>query len=151
GPPQPPGEQYLLGLYDPDGLSNGGRLPIVLAMTCLTSGFHQPAFSGTTLDERLLLSPGGGAVAVWGPAGLGVAHGHDALLRGFLAGLRAAPGTATLGELTLAGYGALRADAALGRAGDLSALRTYVLLGDPLTPARVLGAEGRVALPLVQR
>lgn len=151
GPPQPPGEQYLLGLYDPDGLSNGARTPIVLAMTCLTSAFHQPAFSGTTLDERMLLRAEGGAVAVWGPTGLGVAHGHDALLRGFLAGLAAAPGTATLGELTLAGYEALRDDGLSGAAGDTSALRTYALLGDPLTPARVVGAAGRLALPLVQR
>ncbi len=151
GPPLPPGEQYLLGLYDPDQLANGDRLPIVLSMTCLTSGFHQTAFNATTLDERLLLRSGGGAVAVWGPTGLGVAHGHDALMRGFLAGLRAAPGTATLGELTLAGFAALREDGRNGLAGDLSALRTYALLGDPLTPARVAGAAQRLALPMLGR
>jgi hypothetical protein len=74
---------YLLGLYDVDALTNGDRLPIVLEMTCLTSAFQQPAYSGTTLDERLVLHPHGGAVATWGPTGLGIVHGHDALQRGF--------------------------------------------------------------------
>jgi hypothetical protein len=150
GPPLPVGERYLLGLYEPDTLSNRERLPIVLEMTCLTAGFHQPAFGGAVLDERLVLSEQGGALAVWGPTGLGVSYGHDALLRGFMAGLRANPGRATLGELTLAGYAALREDYLLGKLGNLSALRTYALLGDPLTPARVVGAE-RTVLPFLQQ
>ena len=32
---------YLLGLYDADGLTNGGNLPVLLEMTCLT-GMFQP-------------------------------------------------------------------------------------------------------------
>src|SRR5207253_3005983 len=50
---------YLLGLYDADDLGNDGRLPIVLELTCLTSAFQTPAYSGTTIDERLLLAHGG--------------------------------------------------------------------------------------------
>ena len=57
---------YLLGMYDVDVLGNDGRLPILLEMTCLTSAFQQPAFSGTTIDERFILQRGGGAVAVCG-------------------------------------------------------------------------------------
>lgn len=138
-------QSALLGLYDADSLANVGRLPVVLAMTCLSSAFQTPARSGTTVDERLLLAPGG-AAAVWGPAGFGVAHGHAQLQRGFFAALRAAPdGRATLGELTGAGYSAL---AATGAAGD--ALFTYILLGDPLTPLQ-FSASQSVMLPLVRR
>ncbi|HEY0735683.1 MAG TPA: C25 family cysteine peptidase, partial [Herpetosiphonaceae bacterium] len=92
---------YLLGLYDVDALANEDRQPIVLEMTCLTSAFQQPAYSGTTIDERLVLHPAGGAIATWDPTGLGIAHGHDALQRGFYRALWSKPaGTATLGELT---------------------------------------------------
>jgi hypothetical protein len=134
----------LLTLYDPDALRNTGRPAIVLALTCLSSAFATPAFSGTTVDERLLLAPGG-AVAVWGQTGLGVAHGHDALARGFFGALWGTPRDATLGALTLAGY------AELAEAGGSEALFTYVLLGDPLTPARVWRGTSRVMLPLVTR
>jgi hypothetical protein len=125
---------YLLGLYDVDALTNGEKLPIVLEMTCLTSAFQQPAYSGTTIDERLVLHPNGGAIATWGPTGLGIAHGHDVLQRGFYRALWAAPpGTATVGELTLAGYQELFLRGSCCQ----DTLRTFALLGDPLTRARV--------------
>ena len=137
----------LLGLYDPDSMSNATRLPVVLAMTCLSSAFQTPAISGTTVDERLVLADGG-AVAVWGPAGFGVSHGHDLLERGFIEALRAAPGgTAPLGALTMAGYRAL---AAGGVASD--SLFTYTLLGDPLTLLHLnTNPLNTVMLPLVRR
>lgn len=137
---------YLLGLYDPDSLSNGERLPVVLAMTCLSSAFHQPARRPTTIDERLLLSNTGGAVAVWGPTGLGVAHGHDALQRGFYQALWAASGQAAVGGLVQAGY------VELFERGNCcqDALRTFVLLGDPLTQMRMAEARS-LYLPLIQR
>ncbi len=138
---------YLLGLYDPDGLNNSERLPIVLAMSCLSSGFHQAAFSGTTVDERLVLHADGGAAAVWGSTGLGVAYGHEALQRGFLNALSAAqPGRANLGELTGASLRELFTNGGCCQ----DALRTFALLGDPLTPVRISGAE-RVYVPLAGR
>ena len=138
---------YLLGLYDTDGLTNGARMPIVIEMTCLTSAFQQPAYSGTTLDERLVLHPAGGAIATWGPTGLGIAHGHDALQRGFYRALWSTPaGTATLGELTLAGYRELFLRGSCCQ----DTLRTFALLGDPLTRARVQPLS-RVWVPNVGR
>jgi hypothetical protein len=138
---------YLLGLYDVDALANGDRLPIVLKMTCLTSAFQQPAYSGTTLDERLVLHPNGGAIATWGPTGLGIAHGHDAMQRGFYRALWSTPaGTATLGELTLAGYRELFTRGSCCQ----DTLRTFALLGDPLTRARVQPLQ-RVWVPQVGR
>jgi hypothetical protein len=138
---------YLLGLYDPDDLANGARLPIILAMTCLTSAFQTPNFSRTTLDERWLIKPDGGAVAIWGPTGFGVAHGHDAMQRGFYNALWAAPPhSATLGQLTAAGY------LELFSAGNCcqDTLATFALLGDPLTKARVQPAR-RMFLPSGRR
>jgi hypothetical protein len=137
---------YLLGLYDTDDLTNVGQPSIVLELTCLTSAFQTPAFSGTTIDERLLLAKGG-AVAVWGPTGLGVAHGHDLLAQGFFTALWAAPpqraqlgALVRSGELELFTHGTCCQDT----------LRTFVLLGDPLTPARVMPAK-RTYLPVVDR
>jgi len=138
---------YLLGLYDPDDLTNGARLPIVVAMTCLTSAFQTPNYSRTTLDERWLIKPNGGAVAIWGPTGFGVAHGHDAMQRGFYRALWAAPPlSASLGQLTSAGY------LELFTAGSCcqDTLATFALLGDPLTKARVQPAQ-RVFLPTGRR
>jgi hypothetical protein len=136
----------LLGLYDADTLTNGEHLPILLEMTCLTSAFQTPAYSGTTIDERLLLRLNGGAVAVWGPTGLGVAHGHDALQRGFYTALWAAPPmTTSVGALTIAG------DLELFTHGGCcqDAIRTFALLGDPLTLARVQPAR-RTYLPIIK-
>jgi hypothetical protein len=138
---------YLLGLYDTDTLTNGTRLPIVLEMTCLTSAFQTPAYSRTTIDERWLIKPNGGAVAVWGPTGFGVAHGHDKLQQGFYRALWSAPRlSATLGQLTAAGYVELFTNGSCCQ----DTLATFALLGDPLTTARVLPAE-RVYLPAARR
>ena len=68
---------------DVAALHNASQLPVVLEMTCFTGLFHEPG--GTTLDETLLRAADGGAVAVWGATGLGVATGHQQLAQGFLA------------------------------------------------------------------
>ncbi len=140
-------EAYLLGLYDIDFLSNGQKLPVVLAMTCLTSSFQRPAYSGSSLDERWLLHANGGAIAVWGSTGLGVTHGHKSLQRGFYQALWAAPPrTATLGTLVQAGYQELFTN---GNCCE-DALRTFALLGDPLTIPQVQAAN-RIYLPIIAR
>jgi hypothetical protein len=137
----------LLSLYDPDGFTNNDRFFITLSMTCLTSQFQKPAASGTVLDERTLLNPTGGAIAVWGPAGLSVVHGHDALQRGFFTALKNAPPmTARLGELLEAGYTELLTNNNCCQ----DALQTFLLLGDPLTPAQVMPIN-TIHLPLVNR
>jgi hypothetical protein len=137
---------YLLGLYDADDLTNAGRPFVLLEMTCLTAAFQTPAYSATTIDERLLLASGG-AVAIWGPTGLGVAHGHDALQHGFQTALWSAPPmSARLGTLTAAGYLELFANGGCCQ----DTLRTFALLGDPLTTARVRPAQ-RVYMPGIRK
>ncbi len=124
---------YLFGLYDADGLTNKDSYFINLSMTCLTSQFQKPAVSGTVLDERLLLNPTGGAVAVWGPAGLSVAYGHDFLQRGFFEKLWSAPAnTLHLGELIETGYTKLLTEDTCCQ----DTAKTFLLLGDPLTKAQ---------------
>ena len=136
---------YLFGTNDIFELQNIDRLPIIAELTCYTGQFTRVSTSGTTIDERFQRHPDGGAVAVWGSAGLTVAYGHDALLQGFHQRLRQAPPmTARLGELTEAGYLELFAR---GRCCQ-SSRRVYLLFGDPLTPAR-LWAPDRTYLPLV--
>ncbi len=140
-------ESWMLGLYDTDLLSNYDALSITLSMTCYTAQFPKPAISGTVLDERNFLNPRGGSVAVWGPTGLSVAHGHDALQRGFYAALWAAPPMqAKLGELLAAGYNELLTKSTCCQ----DALKTFVLLGDPFTPARLL-VPNSLYLPIVNR
>jgi hypothetical protein len=77
---------------------------------------------------------------------LGVAHGHDALQRGFYQALWAASGQAAVGGLVQAGY------VELFERGNCcqDALRTFVLLGDPLTQMRMSAARS-LYLPLMQR
>jgi len=149
-------------------LTNAVALPIVLQMTCLTGQFTNPAISnrldtklteeqhvyltGNSLDEMLLLKKDGGAIAVWGATGLGVAHGHDLLQRGFFNALwrpaTAVPAMTTpVGALTLAGYQEL----ALYGGCCQDTIQTFALLGDPLTRARLQVPPFGTFLPVIRR
>ncbi|NTV62634.1 MAG: hypothetical protein HGA65_03730 [Oscillochloris sp.] len=141
--------RYLLNVDYAGILRNGVRLPIVLSLTCLSGQFQIQSFRGTTIDEALVLNPDGGAIATWSSTGEGVLSGHAALQRGFLHTLWSRPaGTAVhLGTLALAGYQELFTSTSCCQ----ESLRTYNLLGDPLTPARVQAGVHEVALPMVAR
>lgn len=139
---------YLLGLYDPDGLQNRGHPSVLLEMTCLTAAFQTVAPLPTTIDERLLLHPSGGMVAIWGPTGQSIASGHDALQRGFYAALWHSRSRPIIGALTAAGVDELL------RTGSNSEAQTawaFVLLGDPLMPLQVNPAQRWVYLPVARR
>ncbi|NJN81630.1 MAG: hypothetical protein HC802_04630 [Caldilineaceae bacterium] len=139
---------YLFNLIDVPDLDNAEKLFIQMSMTCYTSQFTRPGeFSHTTLDEALLLHPDGGAVGVWGPAGLSVAHGHDSLQTGFHKALRnKTPLTARLGELVSAGYFELVTNGSC----CLDVAHTFLFSGDPLTVAGIQPLE-KIYLPLVRR
>lgn len=111
--------------HDIGKLVNGSRLPVVLSLSCFTGSFHHPEYP--TLDESLLTRSGGGAVAVWGSTGLGVATGHELLQQGFytsLAGKNTNLGAATFaGKSTLYGGSVWEQDRAL--------IDTFTLFGDP--------------------
>ncbi len=120
---------YLMGLYDPDLLTNKDNPSIVLGLTCLTGAFHTPAYSGTTIDERMLLNPNGGAVAVWGSTGFGVGYGHESLQRGFYTRFWESSTEQTVGSLVNGGYFELFSHGICCQ----ESLRTFSLLGDALT------------------
>ncbi len=151
GPPLQPNapqdRQYLLGLFEVDDLRNRGRLPVVLALSCLTGAFQTPAFVGTSIDERMVVRADGGAIATWSSTGLGVLYGHDALQRGFYRALWAESRSPPLGALTLAGHLELfAASACCQETGS-----AFTLLGDPLTAPRVNLAGASLYLPITRR
>jgi hypothetical protein len=144
------GPSTMLDLYDADDLTNGYKLPIMLEMACLTSAFHLSLFDKTSVDERLLLNPRGGALATWGSSGQGVTHGHDLLQKGFFQEQKAsflAGKPANLGALTQAGYLTLFADPQSSCCHD--AVRTFLVLGDPLSVPKVL-FDSTIYLPIVR-
>jgi len=117
--------EILFHLDDVSGLENGQKLPVVLEMTCFTGSFQIPEYP--TLDEALLRQPGGGAVAVWGPTGLGIATGHHWLAEGFMETIYQ-DGISDIGSATLAGKLNL-----LSVGSNLDLIDTFTLLGDPAT------------------
>jgi hypothetical protein len=111
-------------------------------MTCFTGAFQVPGF--TTLDESLLRSADGGAIAIWGPTGLGIASGHEALAQGFVQSL--AQDQADLGSAALAGKLNL-----LERAPVFDDLvDTFTLFGDAATRLAFQFEAESSYLPLIQ-
>ena len=129
--------------------TNRNQLFVSLSMTCYTAQFSKPAALPITIDENMIISRGGGAVAVWGPAGLSVAHGHDTLQKGFYDKLRTQPPQkAKMGALAQAGYTAVASSASASACcGDVN--YTFLLLGDPFTPLRLQPGANTLKLPLV--
>lgn len=119
------GIERLFHLEDLPSLANGPRLPIVLEMTCFTSAFHRPE---PTLDKSLVCLNGHGALATWGPTTLALTDEQELLGEGFYDAVFDQE-VARLGLATL--FGKLRL---LDGDATMSALDTYVLLGDPALP-----------------
>jgi uncharacterized repeat protein (TIGR01451 family) len=116
---------YILNLEAIEQLTNGDRLPVMLPMTCLEGQFHGPYPNLPSISESIVRAEGGGAVASWGPTGLGVAYGHDDLNRGFLEAVLH-DGVREFGPATYAGK--LR----LALAGhSLEQIDEYTVFGDP--------------------
>ena len=131
-------------LDDLPALHNSRRLPVLVEATCFTSAFHRPE---PTLDEELVTRPDAGAVAAWGPTGLGASPGHQRLAAGFFRAVFSDT-VGTVGEATLAGKLNL-----LGAPVGSDLLDTYVLLGDPALHwnRTLIPWTAHVFLPLVRR
>jgi hypothetical protein len=131
----------LVGLYDIDRLSNRAHLPILLNLSCLSGDWANPTLP--SIDERLLLHPGGGVAASLSPAGSGTGAGHRRFFSGVISGLFARTGGRTLGDAHRAGI------ARLAQAGhDLELAYTFNLLGDP-DVALPFAPTGTIWMPLV--
>lgn len=137
------GEGFWL-LDDLSSLANGAKQPFLFDMTCLTGKFQ--AFEDPTLAESTLREyVDKGAVAVWGPTGLGVATGHVQLAEGLFSEIFSGYPT-DLGKATLAGKIDLLTDKPYYD--DL--VDTYVLFGDPATKLQIADlVEKFIYLPLI--
>ena len=131
-------------LDDLPALHNSRRLPVLVEATCFTGAFHRPE---PTLDEELVTHPDAGAVAAWGPTGLGASPGHQRLSEGFFRAVFSDT-VGTVGEATLAGKLNL-----LGAPVGSDLLDTFVLLGDPALRwnRTLIPWTAHVFLPLVRR
>ncbi|MCC6456830.1 MAG: hypothetical protein IT328_17880 [Caldilineaceae bacterium] len=140
--------KWLFGLWEVRQLRNREMPFISLSMTCYTSQFHMAAASHFTIDEHLFLHANGGAIATWGPTGFSIVPAHDILQAGFHEKLWSSPPeTARIGELTEAGYTAI---AAHGTA-YLDVNKTFAIMGDPLTRARITTDADATFMPKLNR
>lgn len=117
--------ESLFGIGDLGNLTPGGKLPFMLPMTCYDGYFHEPGQK--SLSEALTSQ--GLAIGSFAPSGLGVAHGHDYLDRGFFEAIMQG-GKPRVGQATIAAKVKLYAESG---GSSLDLLDTYNLLGDPGT------------------
>ena len=115
----------LLTTDDVPKLTNGNRLPIVIALACL-NGMFQSLFPEESLAEALVRAPNGGAVGVWASSGITSPQWqwrmNVELYRQIFQG-----GWLTIGE-------AMRAAKAV--VGDPDVRRTWIYFGDPVDAVR---------------
>ncbi len=134
--------ERILDLEAIGQLKNANRLPVMLPMTCLEGKFTNPYPESPSVSETIVRAMDGGAVASWGPTGLGVVYGHDQLNRGFLDAVFAR-GIRELGQATYAGK--LR----LYEAGhSLEQIQEYTLFGDPALRMHVCATDLQVGMVL---
>lgn len=112
-------------------LSNAGRLPFLVALSCLINRYEVPGID-PVLGEELILSPDAGAAAVWAPTGLS-GHAGAAVLGEELFRSLYGNGTGRAGDAVVDALSAYR-DATSTSA---SQFYVYTLLGDPA--ARIAG------------
>lgn len=97
----------------------------MLPMTCLEGKFTNPYAEYPAVSESMVRAEGRGAVASWGPTGLGVANGHDELNKGFLdavllEGIREFGPATYMGKMRLEDAGH-----------SLEQIQEYTVFGDP--------------------
>lgn len=113
----------LLTTADVELLTNGGRQPVLLGMSCMMGRFALPGYD--CLAEELLLKKNGGVVAVWTPTGMALNTLSRVLAEEFYTAVFKG-GEGVLGDAMIT---AIRGYAACSNARD--PLSVYGLLGDP--------------------
>jgi hypothetical protein len=137
---------YLFKADDVQNLANGGKLPIILAMTCYDGSYHFPYAeeNNAVTAEVVTRAQGKGAVASWSSSGVGLASAHDFLDKGFFNAFFRST-TTTVGQATLAGKLNLWSTGV-----NSDDIETFLLFGDPaLRVKRVpaLKVSGSITAP----
>jgi uncharacterized repeat protein (TIGR01451 family) len=112
-------------------LTNGNRLPLFVMMNCLNGFFHDVYTQ--SLAEALLLSPHGGAVAVWASSGLTAPDPQFQMDQVLVKTLFAQP-SIPLGDAVLFAKSGIA---------DSDTRRTFILFGDPLMRLKQSGAAAQ--------
>ncbi len=121
--------EKLLQVSDLPALTNQGKLPFILAMTCLEGNFshhNSPTTDNSSLAESIVRHNGGGAVGSWSPTGFGLAVGHM-ILAEHVADNLFSHNQNQVGYLT--NQAKYHLYATTGAFRDL--IDTYILFGDP--------------------
>jgi hypothetical protein len=124
-------EELLFEVDDIPSLTNAGKLPFMVPMTCLEGYYIQPdtpEYDNSSLSEALVHQAETGAIASWAPTGYGIATGHDWLEKGLYIALF---------EDNVSQIGAATSQSKYYMASNTGGYQelydTYVLLGDPAT------------------
>ncbi|MGH9421809.1 MAG: C25 family cysteine peptidase, partial [Thermoanaerobaculia bacterium] len=115
---------YVFSSTDAMALTNGSRLPVVLAMNCLNGFFHD--ILSDSLAESLLKAPNGGAVAVWASSALTQPDQQAIMAREVFRQIFSSP-TLTLGQAVA------RAKVV---ATDPDVRKSWIFFGDPTMKLR---------------
>lgn len=117
-------EDGIIVSEDVSGMNNGGKLPVLTAMTCIIGLFSFPGYD--TLGEEMLLKENGGVIGVFAPSSLSINSEAAVLDRELFNAFFLNRQKQTLGDIIL---NALRRAKTSGVSGSL--LEQYILLGDP--------------------
>jgi hypothetical protein len=109
---------------DVSTMNNGGKLPVLTAMTCMIGLFSLPGYD--TLGEEMLLKENGGAIAVFAPSSMSINSEASVLDRELFSSFFQTKTKRTLGNIIL---NALKRSKMNGVSGSL--LEQYNILGDP--------------------
>jgi hypothetical protein len=114
----------LLRSEDAANLSNNGRIPLMVLLTCLNGYSHDPV--AVSLGKSMVLAPSTGAIATWSSSGLTVPEAQQEMAQSFYSTFFSKPNQ-RLGD-------AIRA--AKAATTDTDVRRTWILLGDPTVRLR---------------
>jgi hypothetical protein len=121
--------EQLLHMNNIASLTNTGKYPFFVPMTCMEGYFlfpKAPGFNYPSLGESLVRASGKGAIASFSPTGFGLTNGHDVLAQGLYHAIFG-DGTIQLGPATTFAKYYLTANST----GFLDLLDTFMLFGDP--------------------
>lgn len=130
--------EKLLTLEDISALQNGGKMPMVISLSCLDAWFYHRK-DPRCLGEEWLFNPNGGAALYWAATGMGYPIAHRVLLQEFLKAALSGDHQ-TIGETVRTAKANLLRRLPTRQGRELAIM--YVLFGDPAAPLADWPKEG---------